>query len=105
MGDTTPEITGAELVVGEGMSLFVIRQLLEGLTVRLEVDDVCREGRVSQIDVCTPEHDYVYANVTVPIPGADEDDDDVLIIRAALYTDGRVHVLQVDGEDVEPSPA
>ncbi len=97
----------AELFRYDSISLFVIKQLLAGLVVKLTIDGQAYDGYIHNLDFApeagkhglTP--DFVFAMVRVPaLDGTQEDS-----VRVAIYKDGNVHILPDPPQTGQALPA
>lgn len=104
MGSVMPDKNvSAELVGGDSIAQFVVKQLLAGLVVKVTVDGRTYDGYVHNLDFATamgePDilpPDYVFA--LVRIPGLDSDRGGYGSVKVAIHTSGTVDIMPGSSE-------
>lgn len=85
-------VSHAELIPTMSLTQFVVRQLTQGLPVRVVINGKSYDGYVHQLDFSRGV-DYVFANVWVDIDG-----DEGRSVKVSIHRDGTVMVLRQDEE-------
>jgi hypothetical protein len=79
----------SSLVQKQSITLFVINQLLSGINVEVAINDKICTGYVNRLDLAL-NSDHVFAHVSIEDPS---DEKEMIDLRIAIYTDGKVIIL------------
>lgn len=77
------------------LAQFIVRQLLIGLEVQVEIGGKTRVGYVHNLDFAKGS-DFVFASVSIKDPDDEEND---IYLRVSIHTDGSVNIMPNQPEE------